>query len=146
MPTRVSKFLLGLEALLLIVPISFLFITLLPGAFALLFKPQNFPAASLLTFAMGAALLSAARVIAAFYLDGVLGLRRVHGVWWFLCAAGALISVAGVVTATLRKSVDASESDFIFVLKLSAVGVPLMIPLAHVLLEYFFRKQSAHAA
>jgi hypothetical protein len=148
MPIRFSKILLLIEALFLIVPISLLFTTLLPAAFSFLFKFKSLSssASSLLVFVMGAALLSSARVLAAFYCEGASGLRRVHGVWWCLCAAGASISVAGVVTSILKRSVGVSDSDFVFVLKLASMGILLIIPLAHVLLELLFRSKSAHAA
>jgi hypothetical protein len=146
MSTRFSKILLVCEALLLIMPISLLFITTLPGAFAALAGPAAGRAASVLIFAMGGALLAAVLITAAFCIDGVAGLRRVRAAWWGLSAAGALISIAGVVTVILKKFITLPNNDFIFVLRLASMGILLMIPLAHVLLERLFRTKSAHAA
>ncbi len=145
MSKRFSKTLLVIEALLLVVPIGVLFTTLLPGAFILLLGPATSRAASLLVFAMGGALIAAARVIAAFWTDPVSGLRRVHVAWWWLCAAGAVISVAGVVAVILKRSIGLPANDFTFALKLAVFGIPLLVPLAHVVLEYFLRRGSAHA-
>ena len=146
MSTRFSKILLLCEALLLIMPIGLLFTTTLPGAIASLAGPSAARAAAVVIFVMGGALLAAVIVTAAFCIDGIAGLRRVHMAIWGLCAAGALISIAGVVTVILKKYVALPSNDFIFVLKLASMGILLMIPLTHVLLERLFRRESAHAA
>jgi len=143
MPTRVSKILLLIEAIALIAPTGLLFITLLPGAFALLFTS---PAVSLLVFTMGAALIAALRVSLGFCIDGVSGLQRVHKAWWWLCVTGVLISVAGAVAVHLKRSMILPANEFTQVLRMGSTGLLLMIPLSHVLLERLFRSRSPHAA
>lgn len=142
MPIRLSKAILLLEALLLMLPIGILFMTLLPGAVVMLFNFGSVasPAASVLVFLMGAALVAAVRVIAAFCEEGASGLRRVHRRWWWLCVAGALISVAGLLAVLWKKYMSLPGNDLTFVLKLAVYGLPLLIPLSHVALELLFRR------
>jgi hypothetical protein len=148
MPTRISKFLLLFEAVVLIAPIGVLFLMVLPVEFALAFRSRSLAslAASVAILAMGAALVAAVRVISGFCVGGASGLLLVRKVWWWLCAAGAVTTVAGTVAALLMRSMLMPVNDFTSVLKTGMYGAPLMLPLAHVLLEYFFRSKSPHAA
>jgi hypothetical protein len=114
-------------------------LVLLPMAFGFLLGPHRHPAMAVLTFAMGAALVAALRVIVAFCRNGVSGLRGVHRGWWALCIAGGLLSIVGCVSAIVSRFYAFPADHFVLALRMGIYGVPLMIPFAHVLLEYFFR-------
>ncbi|MEO8308675.1 MAG: hypothetical protein ABI616_11625 [Pseudomonadota bacterium] len=145
MPVRFSKALLLVEGLVLVLPIGVLFLTLVPGAL-FFFRSFSAFAASVLILIIGVALLAAIGVMGQFWSHGVEGLRALPKSWWRLCFAGAAISVLGGLYVILKKSVLFPGNDFFFALKLSAYGLPLLLPFVHVLLELFLRKRTFHAA
>jgi hypothetical protein len=140
MQMRVSKILLLVETLFLVAPIGFLFTLVLPMAFGFLIVPPRHPTMTVLMFAMGAALVAALRVIIAFCRAGVSGLRVIHKAWWALCIGGGLISIVGCVSAVVSRFYDFPAGHLILALRMGIYGVPLMIPFAHVLVEYYFRE------
>lgn len=144
MPIRVSRILLLVEGVVLVLPIGALFLTLIPGALFFFTSLSAF-AASALTATIGVALLATLGVMGTFWSHGAEGLHSVPRSWWWLCAAGAAIALIGGVSWMFRKSIHLPGGDFFVVLRLAAYGVPLLIPFAHVLIEYFFRTRSRQA-
>ncbi|MFO1505253.1 MAG: hypothetical protein U1F39_15805, partial [Steroidobacteraceae bacterium] len=122
MTTRLSKILLLVEGFVFVLPVSLLFLTIIPGAFFFFTSFSAF-AASALIVAISAALVATMVVISEFCNHGAEGLRTLPKIWWRLCFFGAAMSVMGATFAVLRKSIHLPGNDFFFVVKLAAYGV-----------------------
>jgi hypothetical protein len=139
MTQRLSKFLLALEAILLVAPITFLFTMI---ASEMLQSSLEFKTAwqlGLLTFVIIATSLGAGwSLMFEFWRNGPTGLRKSPFIAWaFVLCGGLAALVAAVFLATADPSgwlpaAKHSLSAFVF-------GLPLLVPLCHLLAERFFR-------
>jgi hypothetical protein len=145
MSTRFSKVLILIEGLVLVVPVGALFLTLVPGAL-FFFRSIAALGASLLVAAIGASFAGALGLMGAFWSRGAEGLRSAPKSWWRLGAMGAVISITGLLSTIIRHRLHLPGNDFLQVLGLSSFGLPLLLPLGHLALEYFFRGTVSHAA
>ena len=138
MPIQLSKALLAIQGVLFITPLAIIFATLAPSVFLMGLFTASFSVV-VLALLLGASLVSAGVVIHRFYRLGVSGLRTLSAWWWVSCAAGAAISVAGLVVLTQRTSTYVVSDDLDPVLRAAGLGAPLLVTYVHVLLEYLLR-------
>jgi hypothetical protein len=87
-----------------------------------------------------AALCSGWQLFFAFTRDGTGGLQRKHLAWWAIITGGVLILLASTVYRSLQHAEGASHWWY-WLQGLSGFnyGLPVLIPLAHLTYERFFR-------
>jgi hypothetical protein len=129
MPITISKFLLALEALFLVFPITVLFSLWASHFFTAIIEPKAwFVALIILLSTM--ALIAGWRLMLAFWLGGSSSLRRVQPLFWFLAAAGGIASAGIVLLALLNIGHEVRRY-----VGLLGFGSPLIIPFLHLRLE-----------
>jgi hypothetical protein len=145
MSVVLSRVLLALEGLVLSVPVTIWGVVVFPVA---IFDVSWSPTA-IAIFVMSVAMLlfifSAYRVMLRFIIGGTGGLRRLNPVWWWLCLAGAMSTVAAAMIVAFATSQLKQHNDLYFMLLCAAYGLPFLVPYVHVALEKFLRKAISHA-
>ncbi len=143
MPTHISRILLAIEGALIGFPLGLIMLQFMPMFIASAVGSRDAIFAVPLLLLILASFVAAIFVIRKFCLGGAEGLRSISRIWLWLCAAGAVMTLTG--TAAIFIDLPANGHSWVAV-RLAAYGVPLLIPLVHVLLEVFLRKEIAHAA
>lgn len=132
MSERISRIVLAVEAIVICLPLTILFLVWgLPSLAYFAARPSRPEAIGELVagFAVLAALLCGWRLVAAFVLRGRGVLRRLSVSWWVLPLLAALLGV-GITIYNLTALVI--EPSWI---NLFGWGLPLVVPLMHLCLE-----------
>jgi len=143
MTLRLSKVLLAIEAIVLVAPITLLFSSI---ASEMLMSSLRFKSAwqiELLSLTIIATSLAGGWVLMiGFWRHGSAGLRTDSSIAWVLVLCGAistLLAVASLATgiqSLLLPGVDHVLGAFVW-------GLPLLVPLCHLLAERFLRSQGS---
>lgn len=136
MTERASRIILGVEAMIIGLPLSLLFLVGgLPSAF---YKFSLFPDAESLAFAsvcliILATLCSAWVLILGFAFRGSATLQRFSTYWWVLPFLVAGLSIAATLRLWISDKIEPSAINTF------GWGLPFLIPLMHLSLERWFR-------
>ncbi len=134
MTESTSRVVLGIEALLICLPLTLFFLaTALPSLFHLLptLGVEDYALAGASVFIAGT-LLCGWYLIASFLFRGSHALKKVRLAWWALPVLSAALALA----ATLRVWLVAAEPS---ALNTFGWGLPLVIPLLHLAAERWWR-------
>jgi hypothetical protein len=139
MSERISRIILGIEALIICFPLTFLFMAaVIPSSFSSfkylpIDEAYATAATSLVIFGT---LACAWRLIFSFLFPGRTALRNTSNYWWLLPFLSAGVALA--VTVHLW-SADVIEPSAI---NTFGWGVPFLIPLAHLCVERWWRSSA----
>jgi hypothetical protein len=129
MSISISKFLLALEALFLVFPITVLFSLWASVFFTAMIEPKAW-FVMLVILLSSMSLFSGWRLMLAFWLGGSNSLRRVHAAFWFTATAGCIASVLMVLLTLINVGHELRRY-----VGLLGFGLPLIIPFLHLRLE-----------
>lgn len=88
-----------------------------------------------------AATFSGLYISRVFLRHGSAGLQNIRPVWWILSLLGVILFLAAAISKLLPPAPAYSVEEMLrYDLELSLLGLPLMIPLIHLLLERFVRR------
>jgi hypothetical protein len=129
MSERVSKFIVAAEALLLVLPVTLLFLFWAPDEFL---RPlfHGFHMRRIIACLIGVALISGWWLMIAFWRGGSNALRDTHAVVWVAATCGGAAAIVAGVLLLVFQSVELLGTFVMFVF-----GLPLLIPFAHLLIE-----------
>jgi hypothetical protein len=139
MSERTSRIILGIEALVICLPLTVLFLAAgLPSAFYFL---SNFPdgdayAAAVASIIILGTLFCAWLLIFAFVLRGGVALRRLSSYWWLLPFLSAAVALAVTVHLWLATAIEPSSINTF------GWGIPFLVPLAHLCAERWGRRSA----
>lgn len=139
MPIGISRFILSLEGLVLGLPLVWVYMQAVPYYGFSSFQSLSSFLAFVLLLTMGASLVAALTLMGTFSVHGLTGLRQRGRTWWWLCGLGAALALVGVGLYAATQRGLMINSDLATMFYYGGIGVPLLIPYAHVLCENFFR-------
>lgn len=135
-----SRLLVLCESALIAAPISLFFLTAGSTVYFLPLIQRAEPLDAAIGCLVGLALVSAWVLLISFVRGGVRALRRRARGWWLLAASGVVVLAASLVSHILPPSAEYTQwwrfrGDFGFL----ATGLPLVVPLSHLILEAWLR-------
>jgi hypothetical protein len=140
MSEHTSRIILGLETLVICLPLTLLYLAVgLPYGFYFF---TNFQVSDAHILAAGsitvilAALLCVWVLISAFVLRGSAVLRNLSGFWWPLPILSVALAVAVTMHLRFAAVIEASEINTF------GWGVPFLVPLAHLCIERWGRRHA----
>ena len=136
MSERVSKLILGIEALLLAVPVTFLFLIWFPDE---LYRSAEYGGfVNRISAALaGSTLVAGWWLMAIFWHRGSTGLRETYAVAWVVAGCGSVATLlVGAVLWLLP------QKEFRQQFGVLAFGLPLLIPFLHLLIERMRREDA----
>ena len=144
MSEKTSRFLLILEVIFIVLPLSFLalFISVLDiwsmSKYLNQYAVVTYGSVFLISLV---AIASVWQLIIAYLRGGVTNLRRQHSGWWVMALVGVLILIASFISNESPHPSELSASDFFRgAFDNFRYGALLLIPLYHVAFERFRRK------
>ena len=139
MSERASRIVLGIEALLVCLPLTFLFLmAVLPSSFYFLAhssRENDYASAGASLIILGT-LFCAWLLIFSFTFNGSKALRKVSIYWWALPILTAGFAVVVTVNLWLASTIEPSAVNNF------AWGVPFLIPLLHLCAERWWKSSA----
>jgi len=130
--TRISRIILGIEATILVLPLSLLFLWMVLPNILDLGSGLDYITCAIVF----AGITSAWRLIFAFTTAGGGGLLALSTFWWLISAINALLVLVTFFSVTLSIEIPGLVGIFWW-------GSPLLVPFAHLIFEYYrFKKPS----
>jgi hypothetical protein len=134
MPEFSSRIVLAIEAIVICLPLTALFlIAVLPGAFYSVTSTDGLTMVAACLVIILPTLCCAWLLIFAFMFRGSAVLKRLSVYWWALPLISSSLAVAAVAHLAFATEFEPSA------LNLFGWGVPLLIPLTHLCFERWFR-------
>lgn len=143
MPDRISRIVLRIETIVIALPLSILLF--IAASYELYWTFRYFLWPNVLNAIFGilasVATISGYVLINRFLKFGATGLQTIKRNWWIFAFFGVVLSIASGISLMLPPSAEYSiikmfRDDF----ERFVLGVPLWIPLTHLVLERNFRK------